>query len=106
MAGLSKRILGPAAFAALDGLLYTVIAGQKVIIRRIRINNTHATTAYVAYMSIGADGAGTRIIQQSVAAGAALDVYGPFTLEAAETIRGHAGDTAVTYVVDAEIVAV
>jgi hypothetical protein len=89
-AGIPKRLYGPAYVDLTDELVYTVPAGRRAVVRHIKYNN--GTGGAVALtVSFGADAAGTRIFDgYSVAAGAALDHYCYYVLEAAETIRAHA----------------
>ncbi len=85
-----KRLVGPLQLPNAAATQYTVPTATIAVIKRIRISNP--TGGAVTFnLSIGADAAGTRLYSGvSVAAGSSLDIYGPFTLAAAEVIQAFA----------------
>ena|SRR3990170_410640 len=90
MARIAKRLAGPLQLAGTTATLYTVPAVTKTIVRHIHIANPTGGAVTVT-MGIGVDGATTRIFDAySIAAGAVLDHFAYYVLEAAETFRGHA----------------
>jgi hypothetical protein len=105
MAVAASRVVGPIQLANADALLYTVPAVTLAKVRHIHLANPTGS-AVTIFLSIGADGATTRIYDAySLAAGAVLDTFVYYILQPAETIRGHAGTaTAATIIVDADLV--
>lgn len=103
MAKVSKRIIGPVQLGAAAATLYTTPAATKTIVRRIHLSNPTGGPVGVT-LSFGADAAGTRLYSSyAIPAADVYDIYGPFTLEAAEIIQGFASVAAsVTITVDAE----
>lgn len=103
MPKINKRMYGPAQLPNTTGTRYTVPASTRTIIRHIHLSNPTGGAVTVT-ASIGADGAGTRFLDgYSVAAGAAVDLWGPYTMEAAEILAMHASAaTSVVAVVDGE----
>jgi len=104
MPKIPKRIVGPTQLAASTATLYTVPASTRTVIRKIWIHNPEGGSSRTYTFGIGADAAGTRLRDaKTIAVGETVEVYGPFTLEAAETFRGHASAaTALVIVVDGE----
>lgn len=101
MARIPKRLFGPALLTAATATKYTVPAGTKTVIRHIHISNNSGAAVGVT-ISIGADAAGTRILDNysipAAAAGApgsVVDLYGSWVLEAAEIIAAFASTTNV-----------
>jgi len=82
---------------------YTTPALTKTIVRHIHVQNPSAS-AVTLTMSIGADSAGTRIFDAySIAAGAVLDHYCYYIVDAAELIAAQAGTTnIITMVIDGD----
>lgn len=103
MPKINKRLYGPAQLPNTTGTRYTVPASTRTIIRHIHlINPTGGAVTVTA--SITADAASTRILDAySLAAGATVDLYGPYTMEAAEVLAMHASAaTSVVAIVDGE----
>jgi hypothetical protein len=87
MPDLQKRLAGPAVGTGAEATLYTVPGSTSAILRDISVTNTTATTQTFK-MSIGADGAGTRLFSdEQVLAGATWQWNGFKVLNAAETLR-------------------
>lgn len=87
MAKTAKRLAGPVQVPAAVGTRYTVPAGTKTILRHIHIFNPSGATVKVT-LTIGADAAGTRIYDAvSILAGAELDRWCYYVLEAAEIVQ-------------------
>jgi predicted amidohydrolase len=103
MAKTPKRLFGPAQLTAAAATKYTVPASTKTIVRHIHLYNAD-TVARAVTVSIGADAAGTRIYDAiSLAAGAELDRWVYYVVEAAEVIQAFADVTAkVTLTVDGD----
>ena len=91
MAKTPTRLAGPAQVSNAAATKYTVPATTKTILRTIHVQNPSG--AAVAFtMSIGADAAGTRIYDAfSIAAGAVLDVWCYYVLDAGEIVQAFAG---------------
>lgn len=88
-----KRLAGPLLITNSATTRYTVPASTKTIIRNIHIQN-NAGTAVDVTLSIGADAAGTRILDAiSVPGDGTLDLYGPFVMDAAEILQSNANVT-------------
>jgi len=104
MAKISKRLVGPTQLAASTATLYTVPANTRTVIRKISIHNPEGGSSRTYTFGIGADAAGTRMRDaKTIAVGETVEVYGPLTLAAAETFRGHASAaTALVIVIDGE----
>jgi hypothetical protein len=101
MARIPKRLFGPAQLTAATATKYTVPALTKTIIRHIHISNNSGSAVPVT-ISIGADAAGTRILDAySIPAaavgvtGSVVDLYGYWVLDAAEIVAAFAGTTLV-----------
>lgn len=97
MPKIPKRLSGPVAIATGPATKYTTPAATRTVIRHIHIQNPSGA-AVTATVSIGADAAGTRILDgYSIPAAAAgvttnvIDLWGPYTLEATETIQAASG---------------
>jgi hypothetical protein len=91
MARVAKRLAGPAQVSNVAATKYTVPAVTKTIVRHIHVQNP-SVSAVTFTMSIGADAAATRIFDGfSIAAGAVLDHFCYYVLEAAEIIQALAG---------------
>lgn len=95
MARIAKRLAGPALVTNAAATKYTVPAVTKTIVRHIHVQNpTGGAVTFTA--SIGTDAAGTRIFDAySIPAGAVLDHFCYYVLEAAEIIQALAGTTNV-----------
>lgn len=105
MARIPKRLYGPATIATGPTTVYTVPALTKTIIRHIRINNPSASPVTVT-ISVGADAAGTRILDAySIPAKAAgvtdsvRDIFLYQVMEAAEILTLSAGTNAILTIV-------
>lgn len=97
MARTPKRLAGPAQVSNAAATKYTVPAATKTIVRHIHVQNPSGS-AVTFTLSIGADAAGTRIIDAfSVPAAAAgvvasvVDWYVYYVLEATEVVQAFAG---------------
>lgn len=103
MPKINKRLYGPAQLANTTGTRYTVPASTRTIIRHIHLSNPTGGAVTVT-ASIGADAAGTRFLDAySVPAGAIVDLWGPYTMEAAEILAMNASAaTSVNVIVDGE----
>ncbi len=87
MATISKRLFGPAQLTNAAATKYTVPALTTTVIRRMRVSNPTGG-ALTFTISIGADAAGTRLYDAvSVPAGGSVDIWGPFTMAAAEILQ-------------------
>lgn len=82
-----KRLFGPAQLTNAASTKYTCPASTIAVIKRMRVSNP--TGGAVTFtLSIGNDAAGTRLYDAvSIPAGGSLDIYGPFTLAAAEVVQ-------------------
>lgn len=88
---IAKRMAGPAQVSNAAATKYTVAANRRGIIRHIHVQNPSGS-AVTFTASIGADAAGTRIFDGfSLAAGAVLDHFCYYVLEAAEIFQAFAG---------------
>jgi hypothetical protein len=91
MADLAKRAVGPKQLASSTTTEYTVPSSTQFILRHIHLSNPTGS-AVTFTCSIGADAAGTRMWDAfSIPPGATFDWSGSITMEAAETLRMHAG---------------
>lgn len=106
-----SRVVGPIQLANATATLYTVPASTILVIRHIHLSNPTggAVTATLAIGS-GATAANRILDAQSIpAAGAGvtgnvLDLYGPWTLAAAEILAGFAGAaTSIVITVDGDL---
>lgn len=88
-----KRLAGPALVTNSVVTKYTCPALTKGIIRHIHVQNPSGS-AVTFTLSIGTDAAGTRIFDAiSIAAGAVLDAFGMYIVDAAEIVQAVAGTT-------------
>jgi len=105
-ASVPKRFVGPMLVDLSDEeILAAVAADRRAIIRHIHYVN--ATGGAVTFtLSIGADSAATRIFDAySVAAGAVLDHFCYYVLEAGESLRAHASaDDTTTLTIDGDLI--
>lgn len=103
MSVISKRVYGPTGLPNSAATRYTVPANTRAIVRHIHISNTSAGPVNLT-ISIGADAAGTRIFDAyPVPASSVLDIWGPYTLTAAEIIQAFGsvnGQLTMTIIVD------
>jgi hypothetical protein len=97
MARIPKRLAGPAQVSNVAATKYTVPATTKTVVRHIHVQNPSGS-AVTFTLSIGADGAATRVIDAfSIPAAAAgvttsvVDWFVYYVLEAAEVIQAFAG---------------
>jgi hypothetical protein len=89
----NKRFSGPDQLTNAAVTKYTCPGSTVATVTRIRVINPTAGAVNFK-MSLGADAAGTRIYDQNIGAGGALDAYGPFTLTAGQIIQAYAGANA------------
>lgn len=90
MASTPKRLAGPAQLTASTATKYTVPSATKTIVRQIHLSNPDSVQHTVT-VSIGADAAGTRILDAyPIAAGATLDLWCYYVLETTEIIAAFA----------------
>jgi len=109
MARTPKRLAGPAQVATGPATIYTVPALTKTIIRHIHVQNPSGS-AVTLTLSIGADAAGTRIIDAfSIPAKAAgvtasiVDWFCYYVMEATEILTASSGtNNTLTIVVDGD----
>lgn len=101
----AKRIYGPAQIATGPTTVYTVPALTKTIIRQIHISNPSGA-AVTFTLSVGADGAATRLWQTySIPAAAAgvtdsvRDIFMYLVMDAAEILTLSAGTTLTLVIV-------
>lgn len=91
MARIPTRLAGPAQVSNAAATKLTVAASEKNIIRHIHVQNPSGS-AVTFTASIGADAAGTRIFDAySIAAGAVLDHFCYYDLDAGEVLQAFAG---------------
>lgn len=87
---VQRRIHGPFPLSSTTAVKYTVPPGLRAEVNHIHCSNPSPTVLAKLFMSMGADGGGTRFLDGvEVAAKANFDDYGPYTLEAGETIEAH-----------------
>ena len=98
------RFTGPALVAATAATKYTVLSGQRAVVRHIHVSNPTASSVDFT-LSIGVDAAGTRIFDAyPVPADTVLDHFCYYVLEAAEVVQAGAGTTNVlTLTVDGDV---
>ncbi len=103
MARTWKRLAGPALITNSVVTKYTCPALTKTLIRHIHVQNPSGSPVTLT-ISIGADAAGTRIFDAySIAAGAVLDHFGIYVVDAAEIVQAVAGTTNIlTMTIDGE----
>ena len=99
-----SRIVGPGQLTNASVTKYTVVAGQRVVVRHIHVSNPSAAAVDLT-LSIGADAAGVRIFDgYSIAADSVLDHFCYYVLEAAEIIAAQASTTLVlTLTIDGDV---
>ena len=97
MARTPKRLVGPALVATGPATVYTVPAVTKTVLRHIHVQNPSASPVTLT-LSIGADAAGTRLLQTySIPAAAAgvsdsvREIFWYVIMEAAEILTLSAG---------------
>lgn len=97
MARIATRFYGPAQVSNAAATKYTVSASEKIVLRHIHVQNPSGA-AVTFTMSIGADAAGTRILDAfSIPAAAAgvtasvVDFFCYYVLDAGEIIQAFAG---------------
>lgn len=103
MARIAKRLSGPAQVSNAAATKYTVPALTKTIIRHIHVHNPSAGIVTFT-LSIGADAAATRLFDAySIAAGAVLDHFCYYVVEAAEIVQGLSGtNNVLTLTIDGD----
>ncbi len=103
MPRIAKRLAGPAQVSNAAATKYTVPALTKTIVRHIHVSNPSGG-AVTFTASIGADAAATRIFDAySIAAGAVLDHFCYYVLEAAEIIQALSGtNNVLTLTIDGD----
>lgn len=103
MARIPKRLAGPAQVSNGAATKYTVPAGTKTIIRHVHVENPSGA-AVTFTMSIGADAAAVRLFDAySIAAGAVLDHFCYYVLEAAEIVQAVSGtNNVLTLTIDGD----
>lgn len=85
-----KRLVGPAQLGTTPATLYTVPTGFQATARRIWANNPTGSPVGLT-LSIGADAAGTRLLDDhSIPAGEDLDISQEHNLSAGEVIQAYA----------------
>lgn len=101
MARKAIRMYGPALLTNSAATKITVPASTKYVIRQIHLQNNDAS-AHTVTISIGADAAGTRLLDAfSLAAKAAgvqtsmLDLFGYWVMDAAEILQALADANSV-----------
>lgn len=104
MSTASKRLVGPQACATSATTVYTVPGATQAIIRRIHVSNPTGG-ALPFTLSIGVSAAGTRLWDAySIPANSVYDVYGPFTLEAAEVIQAFSSSANLVLEIDGQLI--
>jgi hypothetical protein len=105
MARIPKRLVGPALVATGPTTVYTVPALTKTIIRQIHVNNPSASPVTLT-VSVGADAAGTRLLETySIPAKAAgvtdsvRDIFLYLIMDAAEILTLSAGTNNILVIV-------
>jgi hypothetical protein len=88
-----KRLFGPAQLTAAAATKWTVPAGEKTLFRHFHFYNADVAARTVT-LSVGADAAGTRVLDGfSIAAKTPYDWYCYLPLDAAEIIQAFADVT-------------
>lgn len=94
MPDTAKRLAGPILLTNAAVTQYTVPASTTTTVRGIHIANTSTTAAVTAFLSIGADAAGTRFLSGlSIPAASTYDWSGFLVLATAQLIQAFAGTT-------------
>jgi hypothetical protein len=103
-----KRIHGPALLSNVSAVKYTVPVGMRIEINHIHCINPSASVLAKLFMSLGADTAANRFQDGvEIAPKGQLDDFGPYTLEAGETIEAHSDqNNQMNLWIEAELVAV
>ena len=91
---VTKRLAGPALLTGSAATIYTVPAGKRALVRQIHLFNNDAGSIAVT-VSVGADAAGTRLLDGYVlATKTGYDLWlAPLALEAGETLQAFGGTT-------------
>lgn len=85
------RLAGPAQVSNAAATKFTVAANEKNVVDHIHIQNPSAATVNFT-MSIGADAAGTRLLDAyPIGPGQVLDLYPEYVLEETEIFQAFAG---------------
>ena len=97
MAGIPKRVVGPALVATGPTTVYTVPANTRTVLRHVHVSNPSGS-AVTFTLTVGADAAGTRLLGAfSIPAAAAgeresvKDFFVYLPLEATEIVQLKAG---------------
>jgi hypothetical protein len=103
MARIAKRLAGPAQVSNAAATKYTVPALTKTVIRHVHVQNPSAGIVTFT-MSIGADAAATRLFDAySIAAGAVLDHFCYYVIDAAEIVQALSGtNNVLTLTIDGD----
>lgn len=87
---VQKRIHGPALLSSASVVKYTVPVGLRAEVNHIHCINPSASVLAKLFMSVGGDAAASRFQDGvEVAPKGEFNDYGPYTLEAGETIEAH-----------------
>lgn len=90
-----KRLFGPALLTNASATKYTTPSATLTEIRLLHVSNG-TTSAATVTVSIGADAAGTRIIDaESIPPNSTREYWGPHYLAAAEILAAFSGTTGV-----------
>lgn len=93
MAKTIKNLFGPAQLTNAAATKYTASANGPTEIRKIHLSNPSGAPVTVT-ISIGADAAGTRILDAySMPATSVYDVWGPHVVPASGTVQAFASTT-------------
>lgn len=90
MAVTPQRLAGPAYLAATPTTLYTAPAQTRTVLRHIHVHNTENAKLAVR-LSIGADGASTRILEGELGPDGEMERFVYYVLETGQFIQGAAG---------------
>lgn len=103
MGRINKRLAGPALVTNAAADKYTTPAATRTVVRHIHVQNPSGSAVDFT-ISIGADAAGTRLLDGfPIAADSERSFYGPYTLEAAEKLQAVAGtNNIITLTIDGE----
>lgn len=83
-----KRLAGPAQLTDSAATKYTVPSATKTIVRHLHFSNPGGGSSRTITWSIGADAAGTRLLDAyPIAAGTVVDVYGSYVMETTEILQ-------------------
>src|SRR5262245_30107570 len=102
MPGTPRRVHGPSQVSNAAATKYTVGTGLRAVIRHIHVQNPGSAATFT--LSIGTDGAGTRLWDAyTIAANSFVDFWGPYTMAAAEIIQALSGtNNQLVLTIDAE----